>query len=64
MVTCHIRHKQVQNSETASFSSFASGLGFLGVGRYVVLIRSVYSVPPDRYGLVEAWKAIGIVVDG
>jgi hypothetical protein len=39
-------------------------LGFLGVGRYVVLIRSVYSVPPDRYGLVEAWKAIGVEVDG
>jgi hypothetical protein len=39
-------------------------LGFLGVGRYVVLIRSVYSVPPDQHGLVEAWKAIGVEVDG
>lgn len=39
-------------------------LQMLGVGRYVVLIRQVFSVPPDPHGLVESWKAIGVEVDG
>lgn len=39
-------------------------LGRLGVGRYMVLIRQVFSVPPDPHGLVESWKAIGVEVDG
>ena len=39
-------------------------LGSLGVGQFVVLIRQVFAVPPDRHGLVESWKAIGIEVDG
>ena len=39
-------------------------LGSLSIGQYVVLIRQVFSVPPDRYGLHEGWKAIAIEVDG
>jgi hypothetical protein len=38
-------------------------LGRLAAGQYVVLIREIFSVPPDRQGLVESWKAIGIEVD-
>lgn len=38
-------------------------LGRLGAGQYVVLIRQVFSVPPDRQGLIESWKSIGIEVD-
>ncbi len=38
-------------------------LGSLPVGRYVVLVRSVFSVPPDRCGLVETWKTVGLEVD-
>jgi hypothetical protein len=41
----------------------AMDLGRLGAGQYVVLIRQVFSVPPDRQGLVEHWKAIGLEVD-
>ena len=37
-------------------------LGPLPAGRYVVVIRQVFSVPPDRYGLYESWKAIGLQV--
>ncbi len=37
-------------------------LGRLAGGTYVVLIRQVFSVPPDRYGLQESWKAIGVEV--
>lgn len=37
-------------------------LGHLVGGTYLVLIRQVFSVPPDRYGLVETWKAIGVEV--
>lgn len=38
-------------------------LGRLVVGRYVVLIRQIFAVPPDPHGLVENWKAIGIEVN-
>ncbi|MHB8959278.1 MAG: hypothetical protein ACYDAN_06595 [Candidatus Limnocylindrales bacterium] len=37
-------------------------LGRLVGGTYLILIRQVFSVPPDRYGLVETWKAIGVEV--
>ena len=37
-------------------------LGPLARGAYVVLIRQVFSVPPDRYGLHQIWKVIGVEV--
>lgn len=37
-------------------------LGRLVGGTYVVLIRQVFSLPPDPHGLVESWKAIGVEV--
>ncbi len=40
----------------------AMDLGNLAVGQYVVLIRQVFSLPPDPRGLVETWKALGIEV--
>ena len=40
----------------------AMDLGNLAVGRYVVLIRQVFSLPPDPHGLVETWKALAIEV--
>ncbi len=40
----------------------AVDLGPLARGVYVVLIRQVFSVPPDRYGLQQSWKVIGVEV--
>ncbi len=37
-------------------------LGRLAGGTYVVLIRQVFSVRPDRYGLHESWKRLGVEV--
>lgn len=52
--------KQVSSNGTLVFTD----LGSLAPGRHVVLIRSVFSVPPDPHGLVETWSALAIEVSG